>query len=159
MRLDADFLVQKYTENIFRAAYSVTNDRQDAEDAVQETFLQHLRFSGEFESEEHIKAWLLRCAINRSKNTVISFWKRKKISFEEYMTEDMTYDEKDHELIGAVMSLPEKIRIVIHLYYYEDYRVSEIGKILKVSESAVKNRLLRGRRMLKEILKEDWEDE
>lgn len=65
-------------------------------------------------------------------------------------------DSDDRELIDAVMTLPKQYRIVIHLYYYEDYSVSEIGKILDVSKSVVKNRLFRGRKMLKDILQEEW---
>ena len=58
-------------------------------------------------------------------------------------------------LLGQVMKLPEKYRIVLHLFYYEDYSVSEIAKILKLSESNVKTRLSRARAMLKTSLKED----
>ena len=62
-------------------------------------------------------------------------------------------------LFETVMQLPEKYRIVIHLYYYEEYAVREIAQILKLSESNVKIRLSRGRAMLKETLKEDWDDD
>ena len=65
----------------------------------------------------------------------------------------------DHELIDAVLSLPQKYRLVVHLYYYEDYSVREIAAVLTLSESAVKNRLLRGRQMLKNMLKEEWNDD
>ena len=58
-----------------------------------------------------------------------------------------------------MMRLPEKYRIVIHLYYYEEYSVREIGRILKISEANVKVRLSRGRKMLKDTLKEGWNDE
>ena len=57
------------------------------------------------------------------------------------------------------MGLPEKYRLVIHLYYYEDYTVAEIGKILALTESNVKVRLNRGRKLLKETLQEVWDDE
>ena len=57
------------------------------------------------------------------------------------------------------MQLPDKYRIVIHLYYYEEYAVREIAQILKLSESNVKIRLSRGRAMLKETLKEEWDDD
>ena len=55
--------------------------------------------------------------------------------------------------------LPEKYRIVIHLFYYEDYTVHEIADILRITESNVKVRLSRGRGMLKETLREEWEDD
>ena len=57
------------------------------------------------------------------------------------------------------MKLPDKYRIVIHLFYYEDYTVREIAEILKLSESNVKVRLSRGRTLLRETLKEEWEND
>jgi RNA polymerase sigma-70 factor (ECF subfamily) len=57
------------------------------------------------------------------------------------------------------MKLPEKYRVVVHLFYYEDYSVKEIANIIKISESNIKVRLSRGRAMLKDALKEGWEDE
>ena len=74
--------------------------------------------------------------------------------------ETLTFETPESEnLFETVMQLPEKYRIVIHLYYYEDYSVGEIAKILKLSESNVKTRLMRGRAMLREVLKEEWDDD
>ena len=74
--------------------------------------------------------------------------------------ETLTFETPEAEtLFETVMQLPEKYRIVIHLYYYEDYAVSEIADILKLSESNVKTRLSRGRGMLRKALKEDWNDD
>jgi RNA polymerase sigma factor (sigma-70 family) len=58
-----------------------------------------------------------------------------------------------------VMGLPEKYRIIIHLFYYEDYSIREIANILKISEANVKVRLTRGRTLLKKTLKEEWNDD
>ena len=57
------------------------------------------------------------------------------------------------------MNLPGKYRIVIHLFYYEDYAIREIAGILNISENNVKVRLSRGRLLLKEKLKEEWEND
>ena len=74
--------------------------------------------------------------------------------------ETLTFpDPQSRDLFEEVMKLPEKYRIVIHLFYYEDYSVREIADILKLSESNVKVRLSRGRAMLKDSLKEEWEDD
>lgn len=113
----------------------------------------------EFESEQHVRAWLMRVAVNKAKNVNRTFWRRNKVSIEEYM-ETLTFETPEAEtLFETVMQLPEKYRIVIHLYYYEDYAVSEIADILKLSESNVKTRLSRGRGMLRKALKEDWNDD
>ena len=68
-------------------------------------------------------------------------------------------DSQSRELFEEVIKLPDKYRIVIHLFYYEDYSVREISNILKISESNVKIRLSRGRAMLKDSLKEEWEND
>lgn len=68
-------------------------------------------------------------------------------------------DPQSRDLFKEVMKLPDKYRIVIHLFYYEVYSVREIAKILKLSESNVKVRLSRGRALLKDSLKEDWEND
>ena len=74
--------------------------------------------------------------------------------------ETLVFETSEAEnLFETVMQLPEKYRIVIHLYYYEDYAISEIANILKLTESNVKIRLSRGRGMLKETLKEEWNDD
>ncbi len=63
------------------------------------------------------------------------------------------------ELFEEVMKLPEKYRVAVHLFYYEDYSIKEIAKILRTTESNIKVRLSRGRAKLKDALKEGWEDE
>lgn len=88
-----------------------------------------------------------------------TFWRQNKLSLEDYM-ETLTFETPESEnLFETVMKLPEKYRIVIHLFYYEDYTIREISGILKISESNVKVRLSRGRCLLKETLQEEWEDD
>lgn len=79
------------------------------------------------------------------------------MSLEDYM-ETLAFETPESgELFETVMHLPGKYRIVIHLFYYEDYTVREIADILKISENNVKVRLSRGRSLLKEKLKGEWE--
>lgn len=73
---------------------------------------------------------------------------------------DIPFEEpSDGSLFEAVMTLPSKYRIVIHLFYYEDCSINEIAGILKVPVNTVKSQLRRGRKLLKETLKEEWQDE
>ncbi|WP_409968412.1 sigma-70 family RNA polymerase sigma factor [Bengtsoniella intestinalis] len=79
--------------------------------------------------------------------------------FEDYV-ETLTFETPESsQIFDGVMALPEKYRVVIHLFYYEDYSAKEIAQILKLSESNVKVRLSRGRTMLKQALKEIWQDD
>lgn len=149
-------LVASYRNNLFATAFNVCGNAQDAEDVVQETFLQYYTYQKEFDSEQHIRAWLIRVAVNKAKNVNRTFWRRNRLSLEDYM-ETLTFETPESEnLFETVMHLPEKYRIVIHLFYYEDYTVREIAGILKLSESNVKIRLSRGRALLRDALKEEW---
>lgn len=105
----------------------------------------------EFESEQHIRAWLIRVVINKAKNKNNTFFRRNSVLLEDYI-QTLTFEsEESSELFEAVMNLPEKYRIVIHLFYYEDYSVNEIADILKLTQSNVKVRLSRGRSLLRNI--------
>lgn len=152
-------LMERYRDNLFAAAFNVCRNAADADDIVQETFLQYYLTTKKFDNEQHIRAWLIRVAINKAKNINRSFWRQHKLPLEDYMESLVFETPEEEDLFETVMTLPEKYRIVIHLYYYEDYSVREIASVLKVTESNVKVRLSRGRRLLKESLKEDWEDD
>ncbi len=159
MRQPVQELMERYQKNLYAAVFNICKNQMDAEDVVQETFVQYYTTKKEFENEQHIRAWLLRVAINKAKNLSMTFWKKHKCSLEDYM-EALTFpDPQTKDLFAEVMKLPEKYRIVMHLFYYEDYSVREIADILKLSESNVKVRLSRGRAMLKSSLKEEWEDD
>lgn len=158
MRLDTEYLVQRYKDDLYAAAFSIVKSREDAEDIAQETFLRYWNSDKQFESEAHIKAWLLRVAINRAKNAVLSYWWRNRVSYEDYMAELTFETEEDRRVLDAILSLPQKYRIVLHLYYYEDYSVKEIADILSTKENTVKTRLSRGRQLLKTTLTEAWNE-
>ncbi len=159
MNLPIETLVETYQNNLYAAAFHVCRNAQDAEDVVQDTFIQYLSKKQEFESEQHIRAWLIRVAINQAKNKTTSFFRRNSLPLEDYM-QTLTFEsEESSALFEAVMHLPEKYRIVIHLFYYEDYAVKEIAQILKLTENNVKVRLSRGRMLLRNTLKEVWEDD
>ena len=159
MRMETQALAETYRDRLFAAAFQVCGNAADAEDAAQEALLRYHISEKQFESEQHIRAWLLRVAINCAKNLSRSFFRRNTVPLETYM-ETLEFDSvESQEIFREVMSLPEKYRLVIHLYYYEDYSVAEIGRILALTESNVKVRLSRGRQLLKKSLQEEWDDE
>ena len=159
MRLETQALAASYRDRLFAAAFQVCGNAADAEDAAQEALLRYHTSEKQFESEQHIRAWLLRVAINCAKNVSRSFWRRNTVPLEDYM-ETLEFDSgQSRQIFREVMNLPEKYRLVIHLYYYEDYSVAEIGEILGLTQSNVKVRLSRGRQLLKKALQEVWDDE
>ena len=157
--METQALAETYRDRLFAAAFQVCGNAADAEDAAQEALLRYHISEKQFESEQHIRAWLLRVAINCAKNLSRSFFRRNTVPLETYM-ETLEFDSgESREIFREVMSLPEKYRLVIHLYYYEDYSVAEIGRILALTESNVKVRLSRGRQLLKKALQGVWDDE
>ncbi|WP_418370850.1 sigma factor-like helix-turn-helix DNA-binding protein [Agathobaculum sp.] len=115
-----------------------------------------MRTSPELESPAHEKAWLLRVAINLSKNKLNSAWFKRTDTLEEsYPCADL--DSNLAFVWDAVRALPSKYREPIHLFYHEGYSTAEIARILGQKESTVRSLLHRGRSMLKETLKEAYD--
>ena len=159
VRLTVDEAFHRYKDRVFSTAFSVCQNRADAEDVVQSTFLKYYTLALAYESEEHLKAWLLRVAVNQARDLTKSFWRRNRVAWEEYMNELPFEEPEDNRLFEAVMRLPDKYRIVVHLFYYEDYTIAEIAQILKRREGTVKSQLNRGRKLLKTMLMEEWNDD
>lgn len=155
MRLSIDEAFRRYADRVFTAAFSICRNREDADDAVQDTFLKYYTRNEDYIDESHLKAWLLRVAINRARDITGAFWRRNRVSWEEYMDELEFVQPEDRSLFEAVMQLPEKYRIVIHLFYYEEYSIEEISATLRRSPGTIKSQLNRGRKLLKTTLTED----
>ena len=103
-------LVQRYIDTVFRIALNYTKNPADAEDITQNVFLKLYQQEQEFASDEHIRNWLLRVAVNEGKKHVRSPW-RKASSYEEYAS-SVSFPSPEHrELFDAVMALPGKFRV------------------------------------------------
>lgn len=159
MRLPVESVVENYKQNLFAAAFSVCCSREDAEDAVQDAFIKYYTSDKEFESAEHIKAWLIRITVNRAKDISSSFFRRNGVSLEEYTATIPFESREESDLFAAVMRLDKKYRTVVHLFYYEDYTIEEIAEMLGRSPGTVKSRLNRARQQLKQMLKEEWHND
>ena len=146
-------LVRRYIDTVFRVALNYLRNPADAEDITQTVFEKLLRERKAFESEEHIRNWLIRVAVNECKKLLRSPW-RKVEAIEDYLT-TVSFDNPAHsELYRAVMCLPKKYRIVIYLHYYEGYSTQEIGGIMKIPKNTVCSHLKRGRELLRKELQE-----
>ena len=149
-------IVEKYFDTVYRLALSQTQDSHRTDDIVQDVFVKYINSDKDFESEEHIKAWLIRVTINCCKSSFTNSWVKKTVP----LTDDLTFEIPEQEdIYFAVAKLPQKYRAAIHLFYYEDLSIKEIAQYLKAKESTVKSHLHRGREMLKEILKGRYEVE
>ena len=159
MSLSLRQAMELYEASVFRAAFSIVKNRQDAEDVTQDTFLAFYRNDPDLGSEEHVRAWLLRTGINKAKNLCRTFWRRNRENLDDYAEAIAAAPKEESDLLREVMGLPERCRVIIHLFYYEDYSIQEIAAILKSREGTVKSQLSRGRELLKTMLKEEWDDD
>ena len=157
MRIPTEELVHQFQDRLYAAALCVCNYPEDAEDVVQDVLLKYHVSKKEFNDEDHLKAWLLRLVINRGRDLWRLRKSRESAPLSDFLSaSNLSFNtEEDSDLFLAVMSLPPKYRSVIHLYYYEDYSVSAIAKLLRISESNTKARLFRARKELKQYLTED----
>lgn len=153
--------VDTYAGTLYRIACTYCRQHADAEDIVQTAFMKLYQTETEFQDEEHIKRWLIRVTVNEARNLCKSFWKKNVTSLESSgMIQPYDFPRPEYsDLYDAVLSLPGKYKIVVHLYYYEDYSVKEIAEILSLKETTVQTQLMRARKQLKIKLKEVWQDE
>lgn len=151
------YVMNEYGDHVLRLAYSYLHNMSDAEDIVQDTFIKYLKNETVFENENHEKFWLLKVCANLSKNKISYNKIRDFDELEENLIED---GREDLSFVWeAVKMLPDKYRQTIHLYYYENYSTREISKILVQNESTIRSYLYRGRQILKDILKENYDFE
>lgn len=156
LRADDFEMINKYSDTVYRMAYSLVKNKYDAEDIHQEVFVKFIDKRPKFESTEHEKAWFLRVTINMCKNLWKTAWKQKVISLGDDYEEGLeTVEEPETDwIIDVVKTLPRKYRVVIHLFYYEELSVEEIAEVLKMKSSTVRTHLTRARAKLKELLEE-----
>jgi len=149
-------IVEKYSDTLIRVCFSYMKNMNDAEDLAQEVFIKFMEKKPSFEDNEHEKAWLIRVAINMSKNRLKTAWFRKTVPLDE-----LTYDftPKESTVMNAVLELPSKYKGVILLYYFEGYSIAEIAGIFGEKESTIGSQLSRARKLLKSSLGEDFENE
>ena len=152
-------VIRLYQDVVYRVAFVYCKNAADAEDITQEVFIRYLKSKKSFESEEHLKAWLIRVTINASRSLLRTAWFRKitPLSVHEELPDESADDNNTNsniETFNAVMALPDKYRSVILLFYFEDYSIKEIANILRRTETAVQTQLQRARAMLKKVLSE-----
>lgn len=144
--------MERYLDMVYRLAHARTGSRQDAEDVSQEVMLRLVKNASQIESEAHLKAWLIRVTVNQSNNLFRSAWRRLTAPLEEGFARNAEEPPSNDRLDDALDRLSPKLRTVVHLYYYEEMTVEEIAAAIGVRPDAVKMRLSRARRILKQQL-------
>ena len=149
-------IYRRHYLTVYRVALAkCVGKHENAQDVFGDVFLQLARYLNKgnyFNDENHEKAWLIRVTLNCSKAILRTYSRSSEAKTDSGFTIPQ-YENSD--TYDAVMSLSEKYRVVIHLYYYEGYSVREIAEIIKTSENTVKSRLSRGRKLLKTKIEQE----
>ena len=143
-------IVRDYADMLLRLAYARLQSEADAEDCVQEVYLKLLRHRPVFRDAGHEKAWLIRATVNQAADM-------RKAKARQHLPLDeaaAVCAEESSDLLSCVRALPDKYAVVIHLHYYEGYKLSEIAKLLALPAATVGTRLARGRARLRQMLEE-----
>lgn len=157
---DPDVVYYRYSDMVFRLAMARCRKRSDAEDVLQEVFVRYMRSHPQFESAEHQRAWLIKTTVNCSNSLLTSPWRKRTVMLTgaEASDEGLSNSDTAGDVYSAVMKLPKLQRTVIHLFYYEGYKISEIASLIDSNENTVKSWLRRAKNRLEKELKGDYFD-
>ena len=148
--MDIKEVYDRQSRTIYHLAMTYLKNTADAEDVVQNVFVNYIKNKPEFKSLEHEKAWFIVATKNHCKNLLKNFWKSK-VDMGEIPESNYEEKEEDSLLLDKIMELPVKYREVLYLYYYEEYSIREISELLSRKESTIQTQLAAARQKLKNI--------
>ena len=156
-RVEAERLVNTYSDLILRLSYTYLNSTCDAQDICQTVFLKLLQAPRSFDNTEHERAWIIRTTVNLCKDLLKKHWRRTTVTLD--AAEHVPAPEPEEgSLTAALELLPPKYRTVLYLYYYEGYSAGEIARMSGEKPSTIRTRLTRARAQLREIMKGELDD-
>ena len=140
-----------YADTVRRICMVHLKNEADTEDIFQTVFLKYLQHTKPFANAEHEKAWFIQVTLNACRD-LLRFWARHTTVPLEALAAQAAPEPEDRSVLEAVLSLPEKYRDAVYLYYYEGYRAAEIGKLLGKNVNTVYTLLERSRKLLRDQL-------
>ena len=153
-RVEAERLVNTYSDLILRLSYTYLNSTCDAQDICQTVFLKLLQAPRSFDNMEHERAWIIRTTVNLCKDLLKKHWRRTTVTLD--AAEHVPAPEPEEgSLTAALELLPPKYRTVLYLYYYEGYSAKEIAALLGEKPATIFTRLDRGRQKLRTYLEQE----
>ena len=147
-------LVRDAQDTMYRVSMSMLKNEHDALDCVQNAILKAYENRHTLRKEAYFRSWLVRILINECKQTLKTKSRTELLSdmqLPEISSRDNPY--LSVEIGQAINSLPQKIRLVVIMFYVEDYSIKEIKRVINIPEGTVKSRLNKGRALLKEMLR------
>lgn len=153
------YVLDTYSQTLIKLCYTYVRNVCDAEDITQDVLVALLKRGKPFESADHERAWLIRTAVNKSKNHLKSGWIKRTVPLCDAAESESDGSNEKNQVMEAVLSLPEKYRTVIHLFYYNEYSINEIAGIIGKKPATVGTLLARGRGLLKEMMIGGFEED
>ncbi|MBD5135219.1 MAG: RNA polymerase sigma factor [Lachnospiraceae bacterium] len=147
--------VEENKDAMFRLAYSIVLNQQDAEDIVSEAVLKGYSHLEDLKNAKKMKAWLFQILVNESKACLKKRSRMDLVEDSSLFEDNGDNKENNYDLLEFVCRLDDIYKEVVILYYFEDFNVKEIANILDISEGTIKSRLSRARAKLKEFLEND----
>ena len=158
--------VEKYLKMVYRISFHYFGNREDAEDVSQDVFIKLYSNKISAKNDEEIKAWLIRVTTNTCHSYFRNPFRRKRIDIDENEIADIVDTGSSEQdivnrkvVMDAVMSLPEHYRIIVYLFYYEEYSIGQISNILRIKETTIQTRLSRAREKLRSVLADCFAEE
>lgn len=143
-------------DTMYRVAKTLLRNDVDCADAIQEAIVKAFSGLHTLRKDSYGKTWLVRIVINEC--YAIMRREKRLVSLEDISLQEQAAQQGDYsDLYEAVSRLPEEMRLTVTLYYMEGYRIKEIAALMKTTQSAVKNRLMRARARLREELDAELE--
>ena len=151
-------IIDIYGNMLFRYSLLMLGNVEDAEDVVQDTLLKYWQKAPNFQDKDHEKAWLLTVAANRCRDLLRFRMRHPALDIDSIaeVAGEMWEDASDSGILEALMTLPEKYKSVLYLYYVEEYRMEDIASVIGRTSSAVKMRLKKGRQLLEETYRKEY---
>ncbi|MEG0547873.1 MAG: sigma-70 family RNA polymerase sigma factor [Coprobacillus sp.] len=147
-----ELMIIKYSDLVTRICFLHLHNQDDVKDCFQDTFIKLYKYKKDFKDEEHLKAWLIRVTINTCKD----FQRRNYKYTVDIDKVAIQVEDQYFEVLPILITLDNKYKLPLYLYYYEGYSIEEIATILKINSNTIKSQLSRGRTILKERLGDDY---
>lgn len=151
---EMEAVIRTYGNTLYRLCFVMLGNESDSEDVVQESFIKYMQKAPQFENSDHEKAWLITVAANRCRDLLRV--RKRYLQLDTVQLREATTAVSDSGILEALMTLPEKFRLVLTLYYVEEYRIEEIARMIGKTSSAVKMRLRKGRMLLEEVYRKEY---
>lgn len=154
--------IRQHGKRLYGLCMHLCTNPFEADDLYQETWLKVIKHIEKYDTSQEFEPWLTKICVNTYRNNLRRILKSPFVNFKDNETKELTMEsiaaqeQEDYsEVHQAINKLPEKLRITIILFYFRQFDIESIAKILGIPPGTVKSRLNKARNLLKEALKNE----